>query len=291
MLTAPVPKAAPVGYEGAVTRYRRHRRLFLADLGRTAAGFVVAGPLLAACDGGEGGDATGGADATTAAQPDAADATPPAPVQASGDPTEALGDTPATTGPQVRQVPLGFVSAYVLVRGGEAMVVDTGVAGSDPAIGAVLDELGVGWGGVGHVVLTHSHPDHVGSIGEVAALAADAVLYAGAADISAVSAPRGLTAVGDGEMVFGTRVIATPGHTPGHISLFEPGLGAVFAGDAINNVDGVLTGPNPQFSADMETAIASAGVLAALFPETVYFGHGEVLEDAAGPLNDLVATL
>src|SRR6478735_11219533 len=81
---------------------------------------------------------------------------------------------PATTGGTATSAQLtwsranlGFVSAYVLVRGRQAAVVDTGVAGSADAIGAVLDSAGPGWAGVRHVVLTHKHGDHAGSIGEV----------------------------------------------------------------------------------------------------------------------------
>jgi hypothetical protein len=40
-------------------------------------------------------------------------------------------------------VNLGFVSAYLLVRGGEAAVVDTGVTGSDGAISTALTGIGL----------------------------------------------------------------------------------------------------------------------------------------------------
>src|SRR5690606_2650892 len=61
------------------------------------------------------------------------------------------------------RVNLGFVSAYVLVRGGEAAVVDTGTGGSEGPIGEALAALGLDWPAVGHVVLTHHHGDHAGS--------------------------------------------------------------------------------------------------------------------------------
>jgi glyoxylase-like metal-dependent hydrolase (beta-lactamase superfamily II) len=41
---------------------------------------------------------------------------------------------------------------------------------------------GLSWGAVHHVILTHYHPDHIGSVGEVLAAAAKATTYAGAAD-------------------------------------------------------------------------------------------------------------
>jgi glyoxylase-like metal-dependent hydrolase (beta-lactamase superfamily II) len=79
------------------------------------------------------------------------------------------------------RVSLGFVSAYVLVRGREAAVVDTGTAGSQPAIAAALSTVGVGWYAVDHVVLTHMHPDHAGSVGAVLGSASGATAYAGEA--------------------------------------------------------------------------------------------------------------
>ena len=85
-------------------------------------------------------------------------------------------------------------------------------------------------------------------------------------------------------------VIGTPGHTPGSISLFDVDTGLLVAGDSING-DGAggLLGPNDQFSADMATATASVGTLAALMPTTAAFGHGgpPVTDDVAARLEAL----
>src|SRR5215218_6386798 len=120
------------------------------------------------------------------------------------------GSAPAAEELAWSRVNLGFVSAYVLVRGREAAVVDTGVGGSADEIGAVLDKAGPGWAGVRHVVLTHKHPDHAGSVGDVLTQATNATGYVGAADLAEVRAPRQLKALGDGEEVFGLEVVATP---------------------------------------------------------------------------------
>ena len=81
---------------------------------------------------------------------------------------------------------LGFVSAYVLVRAGEAVVVDTGVAGSEDAIVATLEAAGVAATDVSDVILTHRHDDHIGSVEAVASLAPGATLHAGADDVARV---------------------------------------------------------------------------------------------------------
>lgn len=88
------------------------------------------------------------------------------------------------------------MSAYILVRGGEAVVVDTGVAGSSEDIDASLVGVGLDWSAVGHLILTHHHGDHVGSAADIMDRALDAVGYAGQEDIGSITVPRPLTAVG-----------------------------------------------------------------------------------------------
>lgn len=178
------------------------------------------------------------------------------------------------------RVDLGFVSAYLLVRSGEAVLVDTGVADSEGAIEAVLGQLGLHWGAVGNVIITHEHPDHQGSARAVLELASDAKGYAAQPDLANIAAPRSLVEVTDGDIVEGLQVIATPGHTAGHISLLDPGR-ILLVGDALNNVDGTLTGPNAQFSSDMPTALDSARMLASFDYDVALFGHGSPLDGGA----------
>jgi glyoxylase-like metal-dependent hydrolase (beta-lactamase superfamily II) len=180
-----------------------------------------------------------------------------------------------------RRINLGFVSAYLLVRGNEAAVIDTGIAGSAAAVGDALDAASLDWTAVRHVLLTHHHPDHAGSIGDVLTAAVNATAYAGEADVASITAPRTVSSVVDGDEVFGLQIVGTPGHTAGHIAIYDP-LGKVLvAGDAINNVDG-LSGPNPQFSSDMVTALESAKALANISLDTIFFGHGDPIEGGAG---------
>ena len=213
-------------------------------------------------------------------------------------------DTPAESGSSRRpedaasagglawsRVDLGFVAAYVLVRGREAAVVDTGVAGSADAIGEVVEKAGPGWSGVRHVILTHKHPDHVGSVGDVLDAATRAKGYVGAADLSEVDAPRSLTPLRDGDDVFGLRAVATPGHTAGHMAVFDGDTRVLVAGDALTNTDG-LAGSNPQFTEDETAAAASVRRLARLAPRTILVGHGDpVVEDATAMLQKLAASL
>lgn len=185
-----------------------------------------------------------------------------------------------------------FVNSYVLIRGDEAAIVDTGIAGTGARFAEVLQEAGLGWDAVNHLILTHYHGDHIGAMGEVIEAAAHAKVYAGAEDISQINTSSTLEAVSDGDKVFGLQIVATPGHTPGHISVLDPVGSLLVAGDAFNNGNGILSGPNPQFTPDMPTAIESVRKLAALNFETALVGHGEPIEEgASAALAALVETL
>ncbi len=253
------------------------RRWVLRQTGRGVVGFAVlgvAGAGLAGCAGSDDAAAPGASPGTPPASPDA--------------PSNSGG---SGAGLAWSRVDLGFVAAYVLVRSGRAAVVDTGVAGSAEAIGAVLDDAGPGWSGVRHVVLTHKHPDHAGSVGDVLTAATRATGYVGQADLAAVDSPRPLTALADGDDVFGLQVVATPGHTAGHVSLFDAGTGVLVAGDALTH-QGALAGSNPEFTEDAQAAATSVATLAALRPRTILVGHGPpVVQDAAQALTDLAASL
>lgn len=257
--------------------------MLLTDFG--AAGLGVA--ILGACASSSSDDS---ADTTAGTEPSGIDpattapsATDPATTAVPGTgtpPTEAPATDPPTTDAddaplEWQHVSFGFVSAYVLVRGNEAAVVDTGTSGNSSAIFDGLTALGSSWSDVRHVVLTHKHGDHVGGLEEVLAEASAATVYAGEGDIASIQSTQPLQSVGDGDEIFGLGVLDTPGHTPGSISLFDTGTGLLVAGDAING-DGAggLTGANPDFSDDMGLAADSIAKLAALDAQVAAFGHG-----------------
>jgi glyoxylase-like metal-dependent hydrolase (beta-lactamase superfamily II) len=259
------------------------RRLFLADLGRGAVAVAVVGIAGCAPTGSRASaTASGGAtdESAAASQPESA-----APSAASAAPTAA---SPAAAGDGVtwERVDLGFVSAYVLARAGEAVVVDTGTAGSEGDIAAALERVGLGWDAVGHVIVTHLHADHAGSLGAVLQAAPDATGYAGAQDLPSMSAPRPLVAVADGDDVFGLTIIATPGHTLGSISVLDQAGAILVAGDALGTSGGAVQGSNPQFTADMDAAVASVARLGTFDYETPLVGHGDPIVSGA---SDLVA--
>ena len=280
--TYPSVKRPPGGDLAKFTRV--DRRIFLARLGKG----VLAMAVLGACSDDVFASPTAGA--TT--RPGSTAGTTATTTLAASTSAAATSTSGASTAGQFVRVDLGFVSAYVVVRGSEAAVIDTGVAGSDGAIAAALGAADLGWDAVGHVILTHHHPDHVGSLSAVMAAATEAVGYIGQGDIDNVNSPRELTAVVEGAEVFGMEVIETPGHTAGHISLLDPATSVFIAGDALNGGNGGVEGPNPQFSEDHQQALATVAKIAGFTFETLYFGHGDpVLENASEQVGGLAASL
>ncbi len=249
------------------------RRTFVTDLGRGAFAVTILG--IAACA-----PATRSAGASASATPDGATSPPE---NGSSPPGSASASASAASGGALTwsRVNLGFVSAYLLVRGGEAALVDTGVENSADAIGAALGALSLGWAAVGHVILTHKHGDHAGSAGVVLERAPDAMAYAGAEDIGDITVPRALTPVQDGDHVFDLEIVTTPGHTAGSISVLDPAGSVLVAGDALRVTGGRPAYPDGQFTEDMEGARASVAKLAALAFDTLLVGHGDPIEGGA----------
>jgi glyoxylase-like metal-dependent hydrolase (beta-lactamase superfamily II) len=257
--------------------------MLLRDMGTAGLAVMVLGTAACSSDPTENATPTEDLDATTSTQPSTTDARSDS-TGATGSPTS-TGDS--GSGHEWHRVDLDFVSAYILYRAGEAALIDTGVGGSEDAIQSALEEVGLDWDAVGHVIVTHEHPDHQGSAQAVLD-AASAPWYAGAGDIEAITAPTEGVSVGDGDSVFDLQIIETPGHTAGHIAVLDPVAGILVTGDALNGNGGQVAGPNPQFSDDMELANASVAKLASFEFEIALFGHGDpVLRGASAQVAQL----
>ena len=259
---------------------RLTRRSFVTQFGRAGLGIVVLGGvagLAAACS--SGGEEPLGDDGPATDAPTSGGSSAPA--------------SASPTGLRTQRVDLGFVSAWIVVRAGEAAIVDTGVEGSEGEIEASLAAVSLGFADVSDVIVTHRHPDHQGSVPAVVEAATAAAVWAGAADLAAISSPREVQAVGDGDRVFGLDIIETPGHTAGHLCVHDPAGGFLITGDALNgdpSAPGGVIGANPQFTADMDQANASIQKLSKLAFAQALFGHGPpVLAGADQAVRDLVA--
>lgn len=77
----------------------------------------------------------------------------------------------------------------------------------------------------------------------------------------------------------GIQVLHTPGHMPGHISLYHTSSQILVAADAIVIEEGELAIANPQFTLDLPVAIQTIHRLAKLPVKKLICYHGGVLEE------------
>lgn len=193
---------------------------------------------------------------------------------------------------------------------GGLTLVDAGLPGMEEALRAALEQDGLDLSALRRVIVTHHDLDHIGGLPAVVRetgaevwTSADERPFVqgevspqkrpGTPPFEALKALRVARVLQDGEVLplaGGVRVVATPGHTVGHLSLYVEADGVLIAGDALTSEDGTLHGPNPQFTPDAPLATRSVGKLADLPVTGILTYHGGfVSEDAAGQLRALPA--
>ncbi len=142
------------------------------------------------------------------------------------------------------------------------------------------------------IVLTHGHIDHAGSAWKLREMKGCPVM---AHELDAASISRRFPgvkadeAVLDGDLIrAGTRTlkaIHTPGHTPGHVCLFDENDGTLFTGDLVTGSGSTLVAPPEGNMADYMRSLKRVRDLAAsaLMP-----GHGSVRTDPLDRVLELI---
>ncbi|QQE81156.1 MBL fold metallo-hydrolase [Alicyclobacillus sp. SO9] len=181
----------------------------------------------------------------------------------------------------------------------EAVLVDTGFPGMLSDIKTEMDQAGVPFDRLRKIILTHQDYDHIGGLPdiinaldhtvEVCAHKDDAPYIEGERLLIKHDPSRGTppqakvnTLLQDGELLSllgGLQVIFSPGHTPGHISLYHPESKTLITGDAIVSEEGKLLGPNEKFTPDMSLAWKSIAKFTAFNVETALCYHGGVCNE------------
>ena len=156
------------------------------------------------------------------------------------------------------------------------------------------------------IALTHAHLDHVGSLDAICELVPNAEVFIGARESRLMEQDFSLdplepktklrgrfpvvktkpSLLDPGDHVGSLRVLATPGHTPGHMSFFDERNGALLVGDAMQTAGGVavagelrLLFPLPAlFTWNKPLALESARLLRDLNPTCLAPGHGPVVQ-------------
>ncbi len=217
--------------------------------------------------------------------------------------------------PKVHLVPDVIANPYLIMDVDGVTLIDTGLPGSQKKILKYITERSYPAGNLVRIILTHSDIDHVGGAAALKRLSG-ARVYASAIEADAIA--RGVPSrtirpkasarrlfmsivrrlfkpepvkvdvlLAEGQtlpVLGGLQVLETPGHTPGHISLFSPSTGVLFVGDSIVSRDGKLVVSLPANTWDAEKAAVSARKQAALRPNIVCSGHGPVVMEATSKM-------
>lgn len=183
--------------------------------------------------------------------------------------------------------PLCWTAAYWI----DGLLIDTGPICTAEELARILEQLPVS-----QIAITHSHEDNIGGLAALSRQFPAISIYVSPRSKPAVLCPKELKLQFYRRLIWGTpepfedvlsyddinnlvetpeftfRIIETPGHSRGHISLFEPNMRWLFSGDAFN------AGPELAWTqeAEMFGTISSLRTLAGLRPERLFPGSGNV---------------
>ena len=201
---------------------------------------------------------------------------------------------------------LKFVNCYLLREDDGFTLIDTSWPASQAQpIMQHASRLGLP---IVRIVLTHAHVDHVGALDALHEALPDAAVIISERDARFLSGDLSLDAsepqtklrggypvcktkptllLHEGDRVGSLEVIATPGHTPGHLAFLDSRDCALIAGDAFQTQGGIAVAgtvkplfPLPAMGTwNKGLSLESARKLLALQPTLLAVGHGRMLSN------------
>jgi glyoxylase-like metal-dependent hydrolase (beta-lactamase superfamily II) len=199
-------------------------------------------------------------------------------------------------------------NCYLVMSGPDMVLIDTGMRSSSKKIGSYLKGLGKNFTDIKYIFITHPDLDHVGGaaemkkltgakliihIGDVPALAGDSssrlrhkgrfvkiLLWILSKSMHAPQFDPDII-LKENTDIAGFKIINTPGHSDGSISIYLPGK-VIFVGDALtSDAMGNPKRPTKALAADMIQAKASVILIAGLEYDTLLCGHGAPVKGQA----------
>ena len=213
---------------------------------------------------------------------------------------------------QLTKYPVAFpMNCYLVLEEDGLTLVDSTMSSPTDDVAALVKQLGKE---LRRVALTHAHGDHVGGVDgvrqrfpgvEVSIAERDARILAGDKTLLATEPQTTIKGyflnvdwkpdrlLNPGDRVGSLQVVASPGHTPGHIAFLDVRDRTLIAGDAFQTRAGIAVSgdlrplfPFPAMATwNKQAALASAVALRALGPSLLAVGHGEALSEPAAAMD------
>ncbi|MCS6591342.1 MBL fold metallo-hydrolase [Bacillus cereus] len=186
-----------------------------------------------------------------------------------------------------------FIHPILLWDDEMAVLIDTGFPGQIEDIQVEMEKVGVSFDKLKVVILTHQDIDHIGSLPELLQRCRSNIkVYAHELDKPYIEGdlpllkdgnvenrPKGKvsdTMIDGQELPYcgGILILHTPGHTPGHISLYLKQSKILVAGDSMYSVNGMLGGIHAPTTINIKEAQQSLKKYLNLDIESVVCYHG-----------------